>query len=338
MKDKQSTFSFQIISKYRTVLMGLAILSIIFFHYTEDCVTYEYNLRFLIRTYKQYVGSCGVDVFLFLSGLGVYYSFKKKPDKKIFYKKRFTRVLVPYFIIAIPAWIVKDMLFLHTGVLQVVKDIFFISFFESGYRWFWYILMIICCYLIYPYVFEYIDGPDSIGKMKDIFCVFTILGILFLLGNPDVFDRINILLLRFPAFFLGSFVGKASFEEVEIPRQSFWIVILTFILVSINTTSKPILSRYIFGVFGIVSFCCIAMCLELMSKRNIRVPRLKAIIEWFGDYSLELYLTHVTLRRFMIMSGFPTYKIRYECIMILLSILLSLGLKKLSNFVIQKFN
>ena len=129
MKDKQSTFSFQIISKYRTVLMGLAILSIIFFHYTEDCVTYEYNLRFFIRAYKQYVGSCGVDVFLFLSGLGVYYSFKKRPDKKIFYKKRFMRVLVPYFIIAIPAWSVKDMLFLRTGVLQVVKDIFFISFY-----------------------------------------------------------------------------------------------------------------------------------------------------------------------------------------------------------------
>lgn len=316
--------------------MGLAILSIIFFHYTEDCVNMKYNLKPLIVNYKMYIGSCGVDIFLFLSGLGLYYSFKKNPDIQSFYKKRLSRVLVPYLFVAIPAWFFKDIIKLNLGIAQFVKDLLFISFFESGSKWFWYIFMILVCYLIYPYIFHYIDSSNSISKMLNIFLFFTIISMMFELYNPDFFSNINIALLRFPAFFLGSFIGKESYYNHPIPVEAGILAVLAFALLPLKATSKILLSRYIIGFFGIVLFVCIALVLEVLSRKGIKILFLKAIIEWCGNYSLELYLTHVALRSIMNSVHFPTYRIRYECVLIFLSVLSSFLLKKSSNSIIKK--
>ena len=57
-----------LLSRQRTILMGLAMLSILFFHYTEDCYVNDVHFTGFIRVYKTYIGSAGVDLFLFLSG------------------------------------------------------------------------------------------------------------------------------------------------------------------------------------------------------------------------------------------------------------------------------
>ena len=138
MKSRES-ISFDILSKYRSVLMGLTILSIIYFHFTEDCVNSQYNLHPFIVNYKQYIGSCGVDIFLFLSGLGLYYSLKKDRNKREYFRKRFSRILIPYLLVAVPAWFVRDILIEKGGFVKYMKDLLFVSFFESGHVWFWYI-------------------------------------------------------------------------------------------------------------------------------------------------------------------------------------------------------
>lgn len=333
---KKEKISFACISKYRTFLMGLAILSILVFHYTEDCVNNSHNLNTLIVNYKNYIGSGGVDVFLFLSGFGLYYSFKKKPDKKFFWKKRFWKILVPYFLVAIPAWGIKDILIFKLGFKQFIKDVLFISFFEDGNIWFWYILMIVVCYLIFPYIFEFIDGENSNNKMINIFVFITVIAIMLQLYNADFFNKINIALLRFPAFFAGCFIGKASYKSKAITIEMYILLILSFFLLLLKNTSGILLVRYIVGLFNIVCFILFAVLLEILSRKNIKLNGLRKIVEWFGDYSLELYLTHVAIRAIMLWLGFPTYRIRYECLLIVLSIVASVILKKMTTFINNK--
>ena len=55
-----------LLSRQRTILMGLAMLSILFFHYTEDCYVNDVHFTGFIRVYTTYIGSAGVDLFLFL--------------------------------------------------------------------------------------------------------------------------------------------------------------------------------------------------------------------------------------------------------------------------------
>lgn len=336
MKNQNNAISFNCISKHRAILMGLAIISILFFHFTEDCVNNSYNLYPFITLYKNNVGSCGVDIFLFLSGLGLYYSFKKNPELNTFYKKRFLRILLPYFLVATPAWFVKDILLFDLGVKQFLKDVFFLSFFESGAIWFWYILMMGICYLIFPYVFEYIDSPGSKAKMANIFIFITVIAMLLQLYNVDFFNKINIALLRFPAFFAGCFIGKASYDNKKISIDCYVLIILSILILPLKNNSGVLLYRYILGLFGIASFILIAIILELLSSRNIKLAFLQKIIEWFGNYSLELYLTHVALRAIMAWVNLPTYRVRYELLLIALSILFSIVVKRLTNFIVKR--
>lgn len=337
MNTNKNTLSFQILSKYRSVLMGISILSIILLHFANDCVRNSYNLNSFIINYRIYIGSCGVDTFLFLSGVGLYYSFKKNAAQKEFYKKRCIRILIPYFLIATPAWIIKDLILADHTFFQMIKNLLFISFFESGVVWFWYIFMILICYFIFPYVFPYIEKEDYLKGILNMFGLCVVFSLLVQQGNPDLFSNINIALLRFPVFLLGGFAGKASYHKVKISNEMIGVILSAFLLMLIRSTSKPILSRYILGMFGVSILICIAILLEVLEQKRIHCSILKKILEWFGNYSLELYLTHIILRPIMARMGYGTYRIRYECLMIILAIIFSYILKKISNYLSQKF-
>ena len=67
VETKEESITCDLLSRQRTVIMGLAILSVIFFHFTEDCMKYKMYDEGLIKWYWTYVKSPGVDIFLFLS-------------------------------------------------------------------------------------------------------------------------------------------------------------------------------------------------------------------------------------------------------------------------------
>ena len=65
-----------LLSKYRTQLMGLAMLLILIFHSSIDLSHIN-----IIRSLKD-TGDVGVDIFLLLSGIGLYFSYTKNNNKK----------------------------------------------------------------------------------------------------------------------------------------------------------------------------------------------------------------------------------------------------------------
>ena len=82
-------------SRFRGELMGAAMLFIILFHVGLDRGDPFFGLR--------RCGNVGVDMFLFLSGVGLWYSWTKKPSLKYFFSRRYLRVY--------PAWIVMACLY-----------------------------------------------------------------------------------------------------------------------------------------------------------------------------------------------------------------------------------
>lgn len=129
VETKEEPITCDLLSRQRTVIMGLAILSVIFFHYTDDCMTYKMYNEGFIKWYWIYVKSSGVDIFLFLSGLSLYYAMKKNSDIVRFYKRRLVRILIPYFLIAVPTWVILDMVLKGEGIKDVVLHLSFLTFF-----------------------------------------------------------------------------------------------------------------------------------------------------------------------------------------------------------------
>ena len=85
-----------VLSQYRGALMGISIILIIVFHFTDDCHYYSYHFSGWISFFWRYISSSSVDAFLFFSGLGLYYSMKKRSDVRSFYIRRLKRILIPY--------------------------------------------------------------------------------------------------------------------------------------------------------------------------------------------------------------------------------------------------
>ena len=65
------------ISRYRGELMGAAMLFIILFHVALPRENAFFGLRRM--------GNVGVDMFLFLSGIGLWFSWMKNPSAKHFF-------------------------------------------------------------------------------------------------------------------------------------------------------------------------------------------------------------------------------------------------------------
>jgi len=89
--------------------MGFAAILIILCHAIGGAVPIDVSPFW--RHILSY-GNFGVDVFLFLSGIGMYYSLSKDTPKGYFswLLHRYLRIGIPYLIIAVPGYIIKTAL------------------------------------------------------------------------------------------------------------------------------------------------------------------------------------------------------------------------------------
>lgn len=76
MKEIEYKLNYSLISKYRALLMGIAILFIMFCHLDVSQGHNGVPTTSLARAL--HVFTVGVDMFLFLSGVGLYYSYTKR--------------------------------------------------------------------------------------------------------------------------------------------------------------------------------------------------------------------------------------------------------------------
>ena len=343
------TFQYENLSKYRGSLMGLQILLIMFFHFTEDCKNYGVRYSGIVYIFYNYIRSSGVDLFLVLSGLGLYYSWRKNSNKVHFYKKRFTRISIPYLIVAIPMWFWLDVLHEKTGWLSYLKDLSFISFFLEEKRWFWYILVSGVCYLIFPYIYDVIEtARDTVeGKLRLLLLctASTVMAIVFQLYYKDMFVSIDVAILRLPAFFVGVWLGKASWKKRVQPRYAIYIqAVLAFLaLVPGQMYNKEILGTYL---LGFCNYCICRILTDLFEKAEwsgntlLRQGKIGVtkVLKWFGRHSIELYLIHVSIRKVLNQTEHPTYRLKYEAIVILGAVLLAPVLKKITNMIVSKIH
>lgn len=135
--------NFNYLSKYRNALLGMAIIEIVIFHYCADCVTTVPYLgsQIVLKLAKVYVsvlGSVGVDFFVLLSGIGLYYSFSQNSDIKEFYRKRFNRIIPTYLFLGGILWLIRDIFVMGEPFSTFFRDLTMVSFWCEGNTLVWY--------------------------------------------------------------------------------------------------------------------------------------------------------------------------------------------------------
>lgn len=122
--NKYFKYNLSDLSTYRTQMMGIATLMIIICHSCASKVIMPDSLAYLFR-----FGNLGVDIFWFLSGIGLYYSLIKNDlsSKECyymsFYKRSIYRIYIPYLMVFIPSCLVLMLLGEYSVIFFIHSDI-----------------------------------------------------------------------------------------------------------------------------------------------------------------------------------------------------------------------
>lgn len=212
---------FNLTSEYRSEIMGVAIIWVMLLHGSELYA----DVHIPILTAIMNRGNIGVDIFLFLSGFGLFFSVSKNKNTTEFYKRRVNRVLIPYLILSLPFWI-YNTIYCGAGIRKFLADYTGISFISEGVTVAWYVFLIIFLYIIYPFVFKF---EDKKGVIADLVLIFTSVLICVILSkiNTDLYNKIEIAATRVPCFILGSMAARAYVGKQR--NYCFFIVVYFFL-------------------------------------------------------------------------------------------------------------
>lgn len=143
---------FSVFSKYRTELMGIAILNVMALHALSWTQAIEQpNIAVLaLNTFGRLIFTEG---FLFFSGLGIYYSLTKNSNIKRFYVRRLKRLIVPYVIIALPFFIYQSI-GRQYGIDILMLKLTSLFFWVHGNDGMWYISLSLVLYFSSPMIYR----------------------------------------------------------------------------------------------------------------------------------------------------------------------------------------
>ena len=325
----------------RNELFGFSIITIILFHYCEDVQNAGFGgaAAVLTKCYNLLMGSSGVEIFLFLSGMGLFYSMSGNPRLSVFYRKRLTRLLPAYLLFGGIGYAVLDLLLRHTDFMRFLLDFSMISFWTKGTRLIWYIALIVPLYLLFPLLFRLISLPNKrlAAALTAALTAAVIAGCLMLhFLSPAVYNRIEIALWRVVPFILGAWFGRKAHSG-----ESFTAEAVVLCLLGLGFWTLALITRkngdFLWGIFSLrlgtlffpfpVLFAATAVIKHCGGSRFLRSV---------GAMSLELYLSHVILRSIMRQIGMKTCYPQNFLLCIAVAAILSFGVHLLQTKVIQK--
>lgn len=303
MKEK---LNWGLLSKYRTEIYGIATLMIMVFH-CQNLIPVQ---GFLYGIFKHL--NFGVDIFLIMSGMCLYFSYSKNNDYGLFMKKRCERTLIPYLAIAFFFWLWKDLIF-QFELLDFLYNISGLSLFllridnhlALGEPEIWYVGFIMIMYAVYPVIYKSLFSVPEKRRTVNfaVMLIIAVAGTFFIkFYAPAAYDGAEIWLTRLPAFLIGCYLGKAVKEKKPF-RLFDYVLFFSFIPVKIikstfidpNVSDKVTFHRYlgVFGAFIILFF--IVLLLEFIKKIRILDKVITGVCLFFGNLSLEIYIIHVLI-------------------------------------------
>lgn len=281
------------IGKNRSLLMGIAAILVLLVH---SGLSFDNPILDTIC----YFGYTGVDIFLLVSGFGLYHSLSRHPSLKQFFSRRMIRIY-PSLIPALLVWVIYLIAAgISSGARQSL-DIF-IGNLSGWYQYFpvsetywynWYILALPLYYLCAPLI-AYLT--ERFGTKGMIFMLIASMALQPLFFGQNLKLR---LFARFPVYILGFWFGylDVSHRSLSKIQQIIWMLVsvVFFDLILISNARFPAFldayglwwSAFVWITPGFVMM----LCLLFDGLRSLHLPL--GWLQIIGSASFEIYLLHV---------------------------------------------
>lgn len=290
-------------SKYRPELYGIATVMIMIFH-CQTVIPLS-GIPNAINSQLNY----GVDVFLLLSGISLYFSYSNDNNYGTFMKKRFDRTLIPYLCIGLFFWIWKYI----TAQFSLIDFLYNISgaslFFEKnngyltlGHTQIWYVTFIMIMYAVYPVIYKLLFNVSEKRKHINfaLLIIFSLCITIFLrYYTPATYASNEVALTRIPVFLTGCYFGKAVKEKQKFKLTDYilffsWLPLKLLETLIINPVSDDIVFHRYLGLFASFLVCFLMVLIfELLKNINWIIKPACKVLSFFGNLSLEIYIIHV---------------------------------------------
>lgn len=282
---------------YFDFLRGVAILMVVGIHTYPGGHSINGSVGEFVQLLLINIFNCAVPLFLAISG---YFIARKKLDSlsdcASFWKKQIPVVYIPCLIFSVP-WLAMYYIsndYISGGV--ILKGL--AGYFLCGYSVYYFILLIIECYLLAPLLVKY-NNRKTLALVVIISIIST--GVMeyvrFILGKemPLIVRGSFPILLLF--FYTGIYLSKSKRD---------YSLLLPVIMMIIGIASGMLQMEWIRDQYGVSAqgqkitlyifdigfiLLCMSHKVELLYRNN----RLTRLILYIGEISFGIYFTHVYL-------------------------------------------
>lgn len=274
--------SMLLFSLYRKEIMGIATIMIIVCHSTS----YVGSLPELVQ---RSIGSLGYacDMFLFLSGIGMWNSMKRVRSKQqsvlIWLRNRYIRIIVPFVVIVLPV-----CLYNGNGVFETIIRLtgFDYLFFQLGL---WFVSCILLLYILTPVLDIAVRSNMKWFYVSLFICVFLIIGCVDW-GEGQQMKNLQFVCNRFPCYVLGYTIATDVMSGRKI--SLLWMIVVPLIIFVILYYMNHRFSFYfsLFWLQGIFLTSVVTLLLKftIMSKSL-------SLLRSLGAISLDSYATNIMI-------------------------------------------
>ena len=261
------------------VIKGIATCFVILAHLIQPLKTISGYSKFL-NLYSIAVGGVGVLLFFFVSGYGLFKSYRDKEFDTLFLKKRFLNVYFPCVFIQMIFCLVNSYMQQSFNIVEMILDILFGA---------WFIDVIMIQYFIFFISWKFAKGRHDIWITLS-FLGSMIVALVFIHSGFNARWYNGLMLFPF-----GMLIAYKEEKLISLILKK-WNVSL--LLSAIMFTLSGVFFSYFKGNSAVINIVKTfsGMCLSMMvCVMFLRIKFCSKLMLYIGKRSLYFYLVHVNL-------------------------------------------
>lgn len=292
------------LSKYRGQVMGVCILGVLLGH---SAMSVNSTLINIVR-----VPYWVVDIFFFLSGVGVYTSLLKDSDPLRFYKRRLKRIYPAYLPVALIYCAMTLPLLGENSAVDVIREVMgnitMLGWVQgTPCQLNWYPQAVMLFYFASPVIFMCVQKAEGKGKKLALILGFFVVTQLCFIKNG-----LLIAYSRTLPFILGIIMADlvSRGKELKINRPLVIILGLIGVYLDYFTARLPFELTWSYGlswypgVLTVVGLPLLMIWFFAFCEKFRVLTWISTLFKIMGKYSFEIFLVHLIVYQAIGMLGY----------------------------------
>ena len=283
---------YRVLSRYRSELMGLAMLWVMCFH------AYDLDLGFGLLNFIRSAGFGGVDIFILLSAMGLVMSREQRPmEYGAYMLRRARRILPSYYTVMLPYSLFNVLVHGVPWSAILWNSLLLNYWVHCAGSFNWYVSGAMAFYAVTPFFAGRLKASRHRAQTAALWTVASLL-VCQLLMYEGYWQYVDVF-YRFGVFFVGLLLGYYITEDRKLGKKDIllWAVMLglgaVYLLAAQHRQGRGPIYLPLCHLF---LFTTVPMCLMLCTAfERLPLGWLQKPLRKMGQCSLEIYLLNVSV-------------------------------------------